>query len=986
MSNENRTTAFVEGETLIYQRDGEHYQLGVGSFAWYAWLRTATLFRVRSPFGTFTVRREQAGNQRGTWYWRAYRKRAGKLHRVYVGASEELTLDRLTTVAATLAAQPTLTGDEQESPQHVLQGPLSSTGNPQHSRRSSTDAVRQLVEGGAASEIVKRSASTLPLPLTSLVGREREIAAACTLLARPEVRLLTLTGTGGVGKTRLALAIATELRDEFPDGIGFVSLVPIHDADLVLLAIAQAEGLQSTGSRPPLELLKASLREQQRLLVLDNFETVVAAAPSLLELLAACPHLKLLVTSREVLRVGGEREFVVQPLALPDPQHLPDEETLAHYGAVALFLERAQEVQPTLQLTAITAPLITEICRRLDGLPLALELAAARLKLLTLQALLERLEHRLAVLTSGPRDLPDRQHTLRQTIAWSYDLLPVEEQRLFRLLSVFFGGCTLEAVEAVYGALSGEQAQVLDRVTSLLDKHLLYRAEQDTNGARFHMLETIREYGLEALEAGGELEAARLAHAQYYLGQAEEADAHLFTRDQQQWLERLKQEHDNLRAAMQWSVEQGQDRQRKDIAWRLAGALRSFWIDYGYVHEGQQFVERALGRREGITASVRAKALHAAGWLALVRGDFRRAEALCQESLALSRELHDPREMASVLTLLGWNALWLGDAPLATSLLEESLALSRGAGDKVRLAYTLLPLALTILTHGDHSDSPRVRSLLEESLLLLREEHVQSGMAHALYDLGLWHFQQGNAATARSLFEESFALLRALGQRLWAVQPLYRLGKVAAQVGDLPAAYAFYKQSLALFQELDDQQSSATCLEGWASVVARQGHAAWAAQLWGAAEARRAAGGPSYLPQILALTLPGERADEERMRAWVCAQLGEQAFAQALAEGRAMTPEQALAAGQHTMLASPPNAPAGADRPQGPSPAYPNELTEREVEVLRLVARGLSDAQVAETLVISPRTVNAHLRSIYSKLGINSRHAATLFAIKQQLI
>ncbi|OLB28173.1 MAG: hypothetical protein AUH05_22920 [Ktedonobacter sp. 13_2_20CM_53_11] len=231
MSNENRATALVEGETLSYQRDGEHYQLRVGTSAWYAWLRAATIFRVRSPFGTFTVRREQAGNQRGTWYWRAYRKRAGKLHRVYVGASEELTLERLTTVAATLAAQPTLTGDEQESPQHVLQGPLSSTGNPQHSRRSSTDAVRQLVEGGAASEIVKRSASTLPLPLTSLVGREREIAAACTLLARPEVRLLTLTGTGGVGKTRLALAIATELRDEFPDGIGFVSLVPIHDAD-----------------------------------------------------------------------------------------------------------------------------------------------------------------------------------------------------------------------------------------------------------------------------------------------------------------------------------------------------------------------------------------------------------------------------------------------------------------------------------------------------------------------------------------------------------------------------------------------------------------------------------------------------------------------------------------------------------------------------------------------------------------------------------
>ena len=414
MSNENRTTALVEGETLSYQRDGERYQLRVGSSAWYAWLRTATRFRVRSPFGTFTVRREQAGHKRGGWYWRAYRKHGGKLHRVYLGTAEEVTPERLSTVAARLSAQDTITRDEPEPPQDVLQ---EHPAPQKHTRHPATGAVRQLAEGASASAFVKQAASTLPLPLTSLIGREREIAAISTLLGRPEVRSLTLTGTGGVGKTRLALAIATELRDAFPDGIGFVSLVSIHDADLVLPAIGQAEGLQSTSPRAPLELLSALLREQRRLLVLDNFETVVAAAPSLLELLAACPRLKLLVTSREVLRVRGEREFVVQPLALPDPKHLPDDETLAHYGAVALFLERAQEVQPAFQLTIITAPLITEICRRLDGLPLALELAAARLKLLTLQALLERLEHRLAVLTSGPRDLPDRQHTLRQTIA-----------------------------------------------------------------------------------------------------------------------------------------------------------------------------------------------------------------------------------------------------------------------------------------------------------------------------------------------------------------------------------------------------------------------------------------------------------------------------------------------------------------------------------------------------------------------------------------
>ena len=678
----------------------------------------------------------------------------------------------------------------------------------------------------------------------------------------------------------------------------------------------------------------------------------------------------------------GEHALVVQPLALPDSTHLPgDEETLAQYGAVALFLERARKVQPTLELDASTSPLITEICRRLDGLPLALELAAARLKLLPLPALLERLEHRLAILTGGPRDVPARQQTLRNTLAWSYALLPAEEQRLFRVLAVFARGCTLEAVEHLLSALGGEQAPALDSVTSLLDKHLLSRAAQATPGARFQMLETIREYGLEALEARGELEAARLAHAQYYLGQAEEADAFTFTREQQRWLERLKQEHDNLRAVMQWAVEPGEeDGQRREIAWRLAGALQRFWIDCGYVREGQQFVERALGIRERLSAPVRAKALHAAGSLALVQGEYQRAEALCQESLALYREFHDPRGTASVLERLGWVATWLGDAPRAITVLEESVALSRSARDTVRLAYALIALAFTLLTHADHSDAPRVRSLFEESLTLCRQERVQAGMTRSLLGLGLWHFQQGEAATARTLFEESLALFRALGQRLWAVQPLYHMGKVAAQVGDLPAAYACYQESLALFQELDDQLSSATCLEGWAAVVARQGHATWAAQVWGAAEVLHAAGGPSYLPQILTLTLPDERADEERMRALVRAQLGEQAFALALAEGRAMTPEQALAAGQHTAPA-----PAGAGRPPVPSPASPGELTAREVEVLRLVARGLTDAQVAELLVISPRTVNAHLRSIYSKLGITSRHAATRFALEHQL-
>jgi len=383
MRKENQTTAILEGGTLSYQRDGQHYQLRVGTPAWYGWLQTATIFRVRSPFGTFTVRRERAGHQRGDWYWRAYRKREGRLHRVYLGKAEELALDRLHAVAAALAEQDTVDEAESEPIQHALHP---------------ATAISQPPDGRA---------STLPLPLTSLIGREREVAAATTLLARPEVRLLTLTGTGGVGKTRLALAIASEVEGNFADGVCFVSLAPIQDAELVLPTIVQALGCCFAG-RAQLELLQAALVEQQMLLVLDNFEQVAAAAPLLIDLLTVCSRVKLLVTSREVLHVRGEHEFAVLPLALPDLQHLPDGETLSRYGAVALFLERAQEVSPLFELTTDNVPLIATICVRLDGLPLAIELAAARLKLLSLPDLLERLSHRRATRSASAPAHPAR--------------------------------------------------------------------------------------------------------------------------------------------------------------------------------------------------------------------------------------------------------------------------------------------------------------------------------------------------------------------------------------------------------------------------------------------------------------------------------------------------------------------------------------------------------------------------------------------------
>jgi len=448
----------------------------------------------------------------------------------------------------------------------------------------------------------------------------------------------------------------------------------------------------------------------------------------------------------------------------------------------------------------------------------------------------------------------------------------------------------------------------------------------------------------------------------YYLALAEEGEAHLSDQGQERWFDQLQREHDNWRVALRWSAERGEDGQRREIAWRLVGALQWFWVNYGFVREGRHFVERALVSSEGVAASVRAKALNGAGWLAFWQCEDVRAEGLCAESLQLYRELRDPRGMAFALYLLGLLAATRGDYPVATSLLEESLALAREGGDKVRLAFSLIALSLTTLGHADHSQYPQVRSLLEESLALFREERYQEGIAWSLYGLGLWHFQQGDAPTARSLFEESLALYRALRAPIYISYVLYYLGRVAAVQGDFPTAHAFYQESLALFQEVDDQRSIAACLEGWASVVARQGAAAWAAQLWGAAEVRREASG--LFDFFTLFTLPGERADDERMRAMVRAELGEQAFSQALLEGRAMTLEQALSVERLTALLGQPQKHARKNDHQIPSSSFPGDLTEREVEVLRLVARGLTDAQVAESLVISPRTVNAHLRSI----------------------
>jgi predicted ATPase/class 3 adenylate cyclase len=779
--------------------------------------------------------------------------------------------------------------------------------------------------------------NNLPVQLTPFIGREQELTAVQQLLRHEDVHLLTLTGPGGAGKTRLGLQVAAELSDRFADGVYFVNLAPISDPALVVPAITQTLDIREVTGQPLLEHVKQELQHKHILLLLDNFEQVVTAGVQLVDILAACPQLKILVTSRAVLHVHAEHEFPVPALTLPDPGHMPDIAALSHYAAVALFLQRAQAVKPGFKITNANARAIAEICVRLDGLPLAIELAAARMKLFTPQGLLGRLDQRLSVLTGTSRDVPARQQTLRNTIAWSYNLLDATEQRLFRRISVFVGGCTLEAVEAVCAnaADGGEVEQVLDRVASLIDKSLLQQTEQEGQEPRLVMLETIREYGLEVLAESGEMESTRQAHALYYVRLSEEAEPELVGPRQAMWLERLELEHENLRAVMQWSLEQAEgkrgDGRAREIALHLGGVLRQFWYMRSYFSEGRDFLEQAFARSDEVAVSVRAKALFAATRLNVSLGDLDRAEALCEESLALYRELGDTVGIASSRHLLAAIAWGRGNLALARSQEEESLALFKELGDKSTVAYSLVYLGNLVIDQGEYT---RARRLLEDGLEMNKELGDTTGIADSLIDLArLSYVSQGDLTQAHTWLEESLALYRELGDKESIAYYLHLSGLLALVEGDTDLAYSRAEQALALFKEMrhrygstvslyslakvvaaqgdnarsqslyeegiamarmeGNRQTVAFGLEGLARVVSVQRELSWAARLWGAAEIlREKIGAPIH---------PVERPAYESSVTAAHAQLGEKLFATAWAEGRLMTPEQALAAREPVM-------------------------------------------------------------------------------------
>ncbi len=811
----------------------------------------------------------------------------------------------------------------------------------------------------------------LPQPLTGLVGRERELAALTELLRREGCRLVTITGPGGIGKTRLALAAGEALQEAFPGRIAFVSLAAVTDPGLVLAAIGRHLGAHEAGAASLIAALRERLGDTPFLLILDNIEQVADAAPDLAELLRACPGLIMLVTSRSALRIRGEREFPLAPLPVPNPERLPSLEELASNPAVALFMERAQAVRPDLTLTPENAGAIAQICARLDGLPLALELAAARVKLLPPAAMLPRLTDRLSLLTGGPRDLPERQQTLRGTIAWSHDLLSPEERVVFRRLAVFAGGCSLEVAEAVAGrGVEGDHEpipSVFDALASLADKSLL-RAETASDGEpRFVMLETIREFALERLEEAGEATIFKDRHAELFLGLAEDAQEGLAGADQGRWLSRLETEIGNLRAALGWTIA----KEDGAAACTILGALHRFWEARGHVTEARAWLDRALAL-PGTPTEIRARALVIAATFARRQGDYHRAVGLYEEALTQYQALGDPTGVPSVLNNLGVIADDRGDYDRATELYEAALEHLRAAGDRPRIAALLNNLGRVARRRHDVG---RAEELYAEALAIHRELGDKRGVGLALNNLGVVAYNRGDIARAIASYEDALRVWTELGDQLYAALTQHNLAEAVADSGDLARAAQLFRESLTARADQGDRSGVAETLAGIAALASRRGLQARAVTLLGAATALRDAIGIS-LP-------PSEQERQDRLLAVLRRDLTASEFDAAWASGQNLDFTAAVAEGLAVTDAVVTGAPSSPE----PAPVIAEvRLTKREIEVLRLLVEGYSDKEIGEALFISHRTAMTHVTNILNKLAVNSRTAAAAWALRHGVV
>lgn len=724
---------------------------------------------------------------------------------------------------------------------------------------------------------------TLPASLTSFVGREREVARVRSLVWRADVRLLTLTGPPGIGKTRLALTVASSLGGEFEDGVWFVPLAPLNDPALVPTTIAKTLGLKETPDQPVEVALRAHLRDKQLLLILDNFEQVVEAARSVSALLADAPRLKVLVTSRAVLRVYGEHEFAVPPLSLPDLEEGASPETIAGYASVALFVQRAQAALSDFELTPDSSRAVAEICVRLEGLPLAIELAAARIKTFSPQSMLERLGRRLSLLVGGPLDRTPRQRTLRGAIEWSYSLLDESEKRLFRRLSVFVGGCAPDAVETVCGPLAVPHDDTIQALESMRDKSLL----NDTLAGgepRFGMLETIREYGQAQLRESGEAAAIQRQHAHYYQALAERSEPLLRGPQQGAWLQRLEREHDNLRAALTWTLDHG------DIvtALRLCAALWRFWWMRGFSKQGHDWIERALavarGRDEEIPGQVMAAAIHASATLGHELGRFAEAETLYNESIQIQREVGDRRGLAVSLCNYGSLNWQRGQYGAAQALFEESFALHKELGDKWGMSVALTNLGVVASARQDY---PTARALQEQNLDIKKEVGDETGVATTLNNLGVLAHNVGNLEEARQWFSESLEIRRRVADRPHTAVSLLNLGAVACDLEDYDTARDLLRESLQMRQDMGDVSGTAYALEEIACLAVEVGRTVEGVRLFGAVRTlRERLGAPGS---------PSDRVRYNKKMAKARERLREEDFAGAWQQGQNMSTETAVA-------------------------------------------------------------------------------------------